>query len=288
MEELTGTLDVPGGVRLFFRSRPTEKPLGRLLAVHGLGEHSGRLAPVARGAAAAGLDFHALDLRGHGRSGGRRGHAPSFEALLADLDLFRRRVGDADRKVPTFLLGHSLGGLIVGRYVQEYGFPGLGGAVLVAPFVDLALRPPAWKVRLGSLADRLLPSLTLDNEIRAEMLLRTSAEQEERDTDPLVHDRISARLWGEMRRQADVLVRRAGQSRTPFLVQLADDDRVVSTPAARELAARFGETARLVVYPHAFHDLYHDPAGGQAAADLVEWLGEKLGQEGSAGGAAAV
>jgi alpha-beta hydrolase superfamily lysophospholipase len=189
---------------------------------------------------------------------------------------------------PTFLLGHSLGGLIVGRYVQEFGFPGLSGAVLVAPFVDLALSPPAWKLRLGGLADRLLPSMTMDNEIRTEMLLRTSDEREARERDPLVHQRISARLWGEMRRQAGVLLRRAEQSRTPVLVQLAGDDRVVSTPAARELATRLGGKARVVVYEDAYHDVYHDPVSRAAGADLVQGLGEMLESAGGAGAAAAL
>jgi alpha-beta hydrolase superfamily lysophospholipase len=241
---------------------------------------------VAGCAAAAGLDFHALDLRGHGRSGGPRGHARSFEVLLADLDLFRRQVGNGKPKLPTFLLGHSLGGLIVGRYVQEFGFPGLGGAVLVVPFVDLAMRPPAWKLRLGGVADRLLPSLTMDNEIRAGMLLRTPGEIEAYESDLLVHHRVSARLWGEMRRQAGVLGRRAEQSRTPFLVQLAGDDRVVSTRAARELATRLGGEARIVVYEDAYHDVYHDPAAGEAADDLVRWLGERLEAGGGAGAGA--
>ena len=103
-----------------------------------------------------------------------------------------------------------------------------------------------------------------------------------------MHSRISARLWGEMRRNADVLVRRAAQSRTHFLLQLAGADRVVSTPAALELSTRLGGNARAVVYDGAYHDVYHDPAGGEAAADLVQWLDERLEGGGGAGAATAV
>jgi len=271
-DERTGTLEVSGGARLFFRCREVEKSRGRLLAVHGLGEHSGRLERVAASASRARLDFFALDLRGHGRSPGRRGHASSFDRLLADLDRLRRRTGNGESQRPTFLLGHSLGGLIVGRYVQEFGFPGLAGSVLVAPFVDLVMRPQAWKVRLGGLADRLVPALTLDAEIRPEMLFRSPEEQAEYRKDPLVHHRVSARLWGEMRRQADILVRRAEQSRTPILFQLPGDDRVVSTAASRELATRFSGDTRVIEYANAFHDLYRDPSADEAATDLVEWI----------------
>lgn len=276
--ERTGTVEVSRGARLFFRSRIVDSPRGRLLAVHGLGEHSGRAGRIAACAAAAGLDFFAIDLRGHGRSPGRRGHADSFDRLLSDLDRVRRRTGGRRGRLPTFLLGHSLGGLIVGRYVQEFGFPSLAGAVLVAPFVALAMRPPAWKLRIASLADRLVPSLTMDNGIEGSLLFRTMEERRLYENDPLVHQRISARLWGEMRRQADILVGRAGQSRTPMLVQVPGDDRVASVAASRALAARF-EDVRLIEYRSAYHDLYRDPVADSAAADLVRWLEEKLGAD---------
>ena len=274
--ERTGTLEVAGGVRLFFRSREVECSRGRLLAVHGLGEHSGRYERVARCAAAAGLDFYALDLRGHGRSQGRRGHASSFDRLLSDLDRFRRRTGSGESRLPTVMFGHSLGGLIVGRYVQEFGFPGLAGAVLVAPFLDLAMRPPAWKFWLANLANRLIPSLTMDNEIRAEVLFRTAEERTAHARDPLLHHRISARLWSEMRRQASILMRRAGQSRTPFLIQLPGGDRVVSTAASRDFSNRLGGETRVIEYEDAYHDLYRDPVADRAATDLARWLVETL------------
>jgi alpha-beta hydrolase superfamily lysophospholipase len=287
-EERTGTLVVSGGARLFFRSRETDGSRGRLLAVHGLGEHSGRFGRIAACAAVAGLDYFALDLRGHGRSPGRRGHTGSFDRLLTDLDRLRRRTGTGEPKLPTFLLGHSLGGLIVGRYVQEFGFPSLAGAALVAPYVDLAMSPPAWKLRLSDVADRLVPSLTMDNEIRADMLFRTEEEQAAHQDDPLVHHRLSARLWGDMRRQAAILVRRADQTRTPILVQVSGDDRVVSAAACRELASRFGGDTRVIEYEDAYHDLYRDPAADRAASDLVRWIGDILAGRGGAGVDAAV
>ena len=287
-EERTGTIEVSGGARLFFRSREAGGSRGRLLAVHGLGEHSGRFGRIAACAAAARLDYFALDLRGHGRSQGRRGHTGSFDRLLTDLDRLRRRTGNGESKLPTFLLGHSLGGLIVGRYVQEFGFPSLAGAALVAPYVDLAMSPPAWKLRLSDVADRLAPALTMDNEIRADMLFRTAEEQAAHKDDSLVHHRVSARLWGDMRRQAGILVRRADQTRTPILVQVSGDDRVVSAAAWRELASRFGGDTRVIEYEAAYHDLYRDPVADEAATDLVRWIDDILVARRGAGADAAV
>jgi len=286
--ERTGTFEGAGGVRLFFRIREPDDSRGRLLVVHGLGEHSGRYDRVADCALSAGLTFCAMDLRGHGRSQGLRGHARSFDRLLQDLDRFRRRSGNGGSTGPIFLLGHSLGGLVVGRYVQEFGFSDLAGAILVAPFVGLAMRPPAWKLRLGGLADRLAPALRLDNGIRSQDLFRQAEERERYDGDPLVHHRISARLWGEMRRNAAVLSRKAEQSRTPYLFQLPGDDRVVNSGASLEVAERLGGKSRVLEYDGAFHDLYHDPVSERASADLVEWIRRRVDDSARAKGAGTV
>jgi alpha-beta hydrolase superfamily lysophospholipase len=286
--ERTGTIEGAGGVRLFFRIREPDDPRGRLLAVHGIGEHSGRFDRVADSALAAGLTFCAMDMRGHGRSQGRRGHARSFDRLLQDLDRFRLRSGDGGSNGPIFLLGHSLGALVVGRYVQEFGFPDLAGAILVAPFVGLAMQPPVWKLRLGEMADRLAPALTLDNGIRSEDLFRQAEERELYDRDPLVHHRISSRLWGEMRRNSAVLMRKAEQSRTPYLFQIPGDDRVVSSMASRELADRLGGESRVLEYDGAFQDLYHDAVGERASTDLVGWLRQRLDDGARAEGGGAV
>jgi alpha-beta hydrolase superfamily lysophospholipase len=280
-EERTGTVEGAGSTRIFYRCREVSSPRARLLAVHGLGEHSGRLDRLAESTVAAELDFYALDLRGHGHSQGRRGHALSFDRLLRDLDAFRRSVAPG-RATHTFLLGHSLGALIVGRYVQEFGFAGLAGAILAAPFIELSMRPPVWKLRLGVLADRLTPALTLDNELRAENLFRDPEQRLTYDADPLVHHRISVRLWGEMRRNAALLRSRVVQTRIPLLFQIPGDDRVVDSSATRDLVAALGDTGRVREYEGAYHALYHDPDATEALDDVVEWIDTILGWEGSA------
>lgn len=278
-----------GGVRLFYRSweRPEAEVI--VLLVHGLGEHSGRWARVAEALSAEGMAVYALDLRGHGRSLGRRGHAVSFEHLLRDVDRLRRTAvpggwagsgdggdpgdgadfGAPDRRV--VLMGHSLGGLVVLRYLQAFPSPTVAGAVAVAPFVRLRAEVPAWKLTLGRLADRWLPGLTLDSEIEREMLLRQPEARERHRRDPLVHRRISARLWGEMQREARRL---QGNSRTgrPVLLQVVGDDLVVDSEAIRALAPRLSPAAEVREYPAAYHDLYHDPEGPAALRDATRWM----------------
>lgn len=267
-----GYLEGVGGIRLFYRRWEVEDPRRRVVLVHGLGDHSGRFVPLARELAARGCRVLAMDLRGHGRSRGRRGYARSFGHLLRDLDRVRRGAavgGDGPR--PVSLLGHSLGGLVVLRYLQEFGAAPLHRTVAVAPYLRLSARVPGWKLILGELADRFVPALTLDSGMDDELLLRDPAEREARRSDPLVHSRISARLWGEMQRAATTLEGRVGELEVPVLFQVPGDDRVVDAGAVEELADAAGR-ARVRRYEGAYHDLYHDPEGGRAREDAAEWI----------------
>lgn len=288
VEERTDTVEAAGGVRIFYRYREAERARASVLMVHGLGEHSGRYDALGDALTRADIDVCAVDLRGHGRSQGRRGHARAFDLFLRDLDRVRRRARVGRPAVPAFLIGHSLGGLVVGRYVQEFGFPALAGAVLVAPFVAVATEPPAWKTRLAAAADALVPALTLDHGLRTSDMLRDPAERDAYEGDPLVHRRLSVRLWSEMMREADRLCRQAEQTRTALLFQLAGTDRIVSTAASRRLVGRLSGPVAVREYPEAYHALYHDPASTVAIADLIDWLDERLAGGAGAEGAALV
>lgn len=279
----SGEIAAEDGTRLFCRRWRPEHPVGRVLIVHGLGDHSGRFEELGRWLAAGGLESLAPDLRGHGRSGGRRGHARSFDALLDDLEAHLAEAASEGGALPTVLLGHSLGGLLALRYLQRAPSDSVRGTVAVAPFFELRMEAPAWKLALGRMADRWLPGLTLPSGVGSELVLREPAAREERRSDPLVHDRISARLWGEMRRAADAVRDPAEPLGGPVLLQVAGDDRLVSSEAAEAAAEESGARIAVRRYPGAYHDLLHDPAAEAAARDALAWIRERLDLPGGRG-----
>lgn len=272
-----GYLDGVGGVRLFHRSWEPPAAEGAVLFVHGLGEHSGRYDALGRALSAEGLAVHAPDLRGHGRSRGRRGTVRRLDDVLRDVDRLRRRITAEGLPAGVVLMGHSLGGLVVLRCLQELPSPDVRGAVAVAPFLEPAVPVPGWKLALGKLADRWLPGLTMDNELEADLLIRTPSEREAYRTDPLVHRRISARLWGEMLRGVRRLREEADRLDRPVLLQLPGSDRVVDTGATARFAGRADAPLEVRRYPDAYHDLYHDALAGEARTDALAWIRETLG-----------
>jgi alpha-beta hydrolase superfamily lysophospholipase len=168
---------------------------------------------------------------------------------------------------------------VVGRYAEAYAPDGLRGVAFVAPFVETEMTIPGWKRSLGAATDRVLPTLTMDNGLRVEELFRREADQRTYADDPLVHRRISARLWGEMLRESAQLLTDAYRLRVPVLIQLAGSDTVVSNSASRDFGARLAVTPEVVEYEGAYHALYFDPLAEQSLADLGRWLERRLTDE---------
>jgi alpha-beta hydrolase superfamily lysophospholipase len=268
-----GYLDGAGGLRLHYLGWEVERPRAVVLIVHGHGEHAGRYAGVARTLTDAGCSAFALDLRGHGRSEGRRGHAARFGYYLQDLERFRAQVqATAGEETPAFLLGQSMGGLVVLRYLEEYA-PRLRGAVVVSPWLGTIQPIPRWKTIVAPLLSRVLPAFPFRTHLRTEYLSHdTAAVQAYRD-DPLVHDRLTPRLFTEIGSAMGLVVQRAERFHLPLLFMLAGDDRIVSTPRALAVARAVGGPAATVrVYPDFYHEPLHELGRERALTDLREWL----------------
>lgn len=248
-----------------------------LLVVHGLSEHGGRYAGLAGAANAAGYEVAAVDLYGHGRSPGSRGHIRSFDGdHLGAVDELVRSAERRAPERPAFLLGHSLGGLIAARWAQSRVFASrLHGLVLLAPFVAPRLSIPAWKRGVAGLLSGLWPSFSLPTDIPDEIVFREPAEREDFAADPLVQRRISASHWTELERERGELLASAVDLDLPTLVLVAGDDRVVSTPASLAFAGRLPNAA-VREYPDAFHALHHDPVTPAVYAEVIAWVDARI------------
>ena len=134
-----GTFAGQGDVPIYWRrAAPAESPpRGVILIAHGYAEHLGRYRDFVEHLTARGLAAVALDHRGHGRSGGPRGHCSSFTQLTSDLFTLTTMAGEWWPHAPRVLFGHSMGGLLALLYLLRHP-EAVCAAALSAP----ALRVP--------------------------------------------------------------------------------------------------------------------------------------------------
>ena len=272
-----GTIEGVGRIRLHYRTWEAPSARAGIIIVHGLGEHSGRYEEFARRMVSWGFSCYALDLRGHGLSEGRRGHTPHFDTFLQDLDRFRREVqGLADVRLPLFLLGHSMGGLICLRYQAEYN-TAFRGAVIVSPWVATAKSVPRWKVATARTFSRLLPAVPFANRINPALLSHDPDVVAAYAADPLVHDRITPRLFTEASHAMGLVFQRADRFDDPILFLLAGDDRVVDSRRTLVLARGIpsGEVT-IKTYPGMYHEVLNERDRTLVHRDIRNWIAARI------------
>ncbi len=244
--------------------------------IHGYGEHSGRYAPLFAYLAERGIATHAFDYRGHGQADGRRGHVDSFAEYLDDIARFVERVREAAGSQPVFLLGHSLGGLILARWLLEPGAAaGLGGAIFASPYLELAMKPSPVKVAAAKVAGRIVPWLPLDNGIRSDQLTRDEEMRRAVDRDPLYQRTVTPRWFGESGAAQRRVLEGGSAIELPALVLVADAD-PIALPAAsvRFFEALGSRDKELRRYPGALHELFNElpDVRQQAMGDVAAFI----------------
>ena len=238
-------------------------PRAQVLLEHGLGEHAGRYAPLAAELRAWGFAVRAYDQRGHGLSGGARGGLPHDTALLDDL----AAVIDATRSMhqqrgqpglPLILLGHSLGGLVAGRFVSLQLRP-VDALVMSSPALDPGLSA-LQKVLVATLP-AIAPNLRVNNGLDPRFLSHDPAVVAAYRADPLVHPKISARLARFIATAGPSTVAAAAHWHVPTLLLYAGDDHLVSPAGSRAFAAVARASAQVqpgILSAQVFESLYHE------------------------------
>jgi alpha-beta hydrolase superfamily lysophospholipase len=271
--ETSSTIRTRDGLSLATRHHVPSEPRARIVLIHGYAEHVGRYAEAIAALTGAGYECHMLDLRGHGRSEGVRGHVLRFEDYLEDVDLFLESLPSTP--LPRFLFGHSLGGLISLSFVlrRPDAFKGLA---VTSPFLFPAMPVPWLKEAMATAASRLAPTLLIPSDIDARWLSHDPAVVEAYVADPMVFKTVNPRWFFEVRKAQDEVFARAGEIRLPALFLLGGADPIAQPERGREVFERLGSAdKRLRVYDGFFHEVLNEIERTRVLGDLLEWLGAR-------------
>lgn len=271
MEATEGRLRSPDGTDLFFRRWPVTGAIATLAVVHGLGEHSGRYADFAAAMGSLGYSVFALDLRGHGRSQGQRGHVNSFSEWVDDFAALVAEVqGEAGREVVP--LGHSFGGAILLDGIIAGRVPARR-FVLSSPALRAAVKVPGWKLALGQVSSKVAPRVALSNGLEVGAISRMPEIVHGYQDDALVHDRISSRTYTEWQAAIERIMAGAADIKQPFFASHGGADRLIDPAGTEAFFARTTAEGRVLkIYPGRYHEPYNDLGREEVFQDLAAWL----------------
>ncbi|ASC70487.1 Polyketide synthase [Halomicronema hongdechloris C2206] len=276
------------GLELYYQSWYPAPPMQAVVGVvHGLGSHGGQFTTVVEGLVTAGYGVYALDLRGHGRSPGQRGYIQSWGEFRQDVQAFQQRMAAYHPQLPCFLLGHSLGAIILldhglhspRLWVADPSLGRLGGVIVLAPAIGPVGVSPL-KLAIGKILSWLWPRFTLDTGIPEEAGSQDAAVVAAYSEDPLRHRKGTARLVTEFMQTTQCLRTDVRCFPVPLLILQGSQDRVALPQGSRRFyqQLQWGDV-EYREYAGAYHDLHNDVVATQVTADILEWLGRHRGMQ---------
>ncbi|MCC3377396.1 alpha/beta hydrolase [Cohnella sp. REN36] len=257
-----------------WRAETDAPPRAVVVLVHGMGEHMGRYHHVGEMFADEGYAVLGFDQRGHGRTAGKRGHTPTFDALLEGIDWVRDEARRLYPDAPVFLYGHSMGGNVTLNYLLRRQ-PDVAGAVISGPWLRLAFSPPQLQVVLGRVVERLYPSFTNTRPLNVDYLTTDPEMAKMYRSDPLGHSQITAAFFFGVQRAGLWAIRHAGELRAPVLLMHGGRDRVTSIQASREFANAAGPICAFKEWPGYNHELHNELGREDVFAFVRQWLNDR-------------
>lgn len=254
----------------------SETPKAVLAIVHGHGEHKMRYKHVAQLFVEQGYSVFAMDNRGHGESEGKRGHAPSHDHLVDDVEQFMMTIRNKFNDLPLFLYGHSMGGNIVSNYVIKRKTNELTGVILTSAMFKLAFEPPKWKVTLGNMMANIWPSLIQPTGLETKHISTDPVEVDKYEKDALVHDRMSAGLFTGLMEAGKWVLAHADELDYPTLVMHGTDDQIISPEGSKIIAHKAGDQAQLKLWDGLFHELQNEKNKDEIIGYMIKWTDQLL------------
>jgi alpha-beta hydrolase superfamily lysophospholipase len=258
-----------------------------VVIAHGYGEHIARYDQTAKDLARGGFSVRGIDFRGHGQSGGVRGHIVRFSDYIDDLEAEVTRA--RGENLPLFVLGHSNGALIASHFVVR--FPELlTGLVLTSPFFKLALPVAGAKLWAAKIASRLLPKLPIPSGLKGADVSRDPDVARVYDNDPLNNKNATARWATETLAAQAAIVEQAEKIQLPVLLVAGAADKIAAANQSQVVFDRLGSTDKtLRMLAGQYHEVLNELPDDrkQTIALIVDWLGNHAASAGKlrAGGA---
>lgn len=252
-----------------------DNPTAVISLVHGFGEHIGRYAGMMDHLGEHGIATAALDLRGHGRSGGTRGVSRDYENMRSDVDVLTDKTREEFPDLPHFLFGHSMGGGLVLNYVLKRGAKALSGVIATAPMLRLPEPPPKPLELIVRALRRIAPGMSIKNAIDGTKISSLPNEQAAYEADPLNHGQLGVGLAVDLVQQGEWTLSQAESWTAPLLLMHARQDVLTAYEASREFAQK-AQNCDFHTFENVAHEIHNDTSRDAVYANIITFVESHL------------
>jgi|TARA_B100002003_G_scaffold250749_2_gene291383 alpha-beta hydrolase superfamily lysophospholipase len=244
------------------------------IVVHGAGEHIGRYTQLTDFLNSHHIACVGYDHRGHGKSSGYQVYVDKFADYVSDLDsvvsLGKERLPD----IPVFLIGHSLGSIVVLRYASRFQDK-LNGIITLAAPTQLSVPIPAWQRLLVKGMSKLVPRFLLPSPIDPSTLSNDPDVADNYMADDLNHFKVTARWLDEFLSTHNIEFSTLDQISLPVLMLHGQADAIAHHLGSEKSLESISSTDKgLQIYSGLKHELLNEREvdRDRVMKDIVTWI----------------
>lgn len=268
-------IELKGGRKIFFRYWCVENPKLCVCIIHGLGDHSGRYQFLVDFLNSKQITVCAIDYSGHGLATGLRGHIPSFETVYNEIDVMIAEAGKHAINIPIVLYGHSMGGnILLNYYIARK--PILKGLIVTSPWFKINLEPIKPLINFVRFLQILAPRFSFNSQIKSIDLSRDANVLMDLKNDPLVHQKISSRLFILAYNNGKRVSSQGYRMSVPLLLMHGSADQITSHKASVEFSRNTGHYTTFKSWTDAPHELHNDVIRNEVFEYISAWIDEKV------------
>ena len=259
------------GIKLFIRDYSLQNSNKVILIIHGLGEHSGRYLKLIQDFNDKNISVFTIDIRGHGKSEGKRGHSPFYQQLMNDIQCFIEHV---TKKIPDqkyFLYGHSFGGNLVINYSFQENKK-INGIIATSPLIKPSIAPSRIVLFMGKLFKKIIPSLILSNGININGISRDMQVINDYINDPLIHNKVSVQLGLDIISSGIYALENSQYITAPMIVFHGKNDGLTSYSASQKLVQNSGPNIKFIGFDEAYHEIHNEPEKVELLRNIFHWI----------------
>ena len=270
-----GKMELATGIEVFYRTWKPKESKGIVIGIHGFVEHSGRYTKLGKYLEKNGYTLAMYDLRGHGKTASQDdfGHVDRFNSFVTDTEAFSSSLLNDRGTESAFLLGHSMGGLIV-LYMLTRAKIRLKGAITSGP--SLSMNSTSVQRIMLSLTHAISPKTRVKLPIDPSMLSHDPAVGPQYMEDPLVCKRPSVSLIYELYQGSKEIWNHLQEVSTPVLMLHGSDDHIVPTsvtPQAYEKISTKDKSKK--IYDTFYHEILNEKGKEEVYSDILTWMSNR-------------
>jgi len=259
--------------KIFYQVHTPPEVKATFIMVPGFDSHIGRQGFLLDFFLPRGIQFILLDLRGHGNSGGAKNHISDFKEYLEDLDAVMDVAKKYKGEKPLVLLGHSMGGLVSLRYLQERDRTIFAATILSSPFLEVYTPVSGFKSVMAGIASVFAPGYSEKVPLDADLLTRNKEVVKKYLKDPKVGGTATARWYTEITANQDIVEDKANEIDIPLLFLQGGDDQIVNKTKNKEFLEKTGSLDKdYREFDGFYHEVFNEIENEKAFKYLAKWL----------------